>query len=721
MFRFVPVLIGWLLTSLAMGQVVVVDSLPETGFPITTPWAFRAGDNPDWSRPNLADSTWQTLDPRQLVADLLPRLPAGIGWLRLRITVPAAERNLPIVLRWRQTAATELFVNGKLLRRTGTFPNGERPTEATNPYRPYSVAVTPDSAGRLVLAVRLAVQANGLQLGQYTPLNSRLLDAQLFPGTLPDATSHLLSWQPIAAAFTAGIFFVLFLLHTLFRIYTPTDRTNGAMAVACFSFGIAFLAIVEILSLVDNQPAYAAWSLWGTLAYPVGYLALLRATYAIFDKKPAWIYGLVVVLVGLCAVMPFVRRDTEHLWIEFGPALLVTAECSRVMLKARRHWGGEFITAGMVSALVLFLIYCIYSVDALVMLRPITLSSYQLTIIYYLAVLCIPVSISLYIARSFIFTQRRMTGQLLEVQRLSKQSFEQEQERQTMLARQKETLERQVADRTAQLQESLDELRTTQNQLVQKEKMASLGELTAGIAHEIQNPLNFVNNFSEVSVDLVAELLEERQRPEADRDVGLETELLADLSQNLTKISHHGQRASGIVRNMLQHSRSSAGQREPTDLNALADEYLRLSYHGLRAKDKGFNSGFGAELDPALPNVNLVAQDIGRVLLNLFNNAFYAVQQRTRQEVAGYQPQVTLQTKRVRNTVEITVRDNGAGIPDEVRSKIFQPFFTTKPTGSGTGLGLSLSYDIITKGHGGTISVTSEEGQFSEFRITLPI
>jgi signal transduction histidine kinase len=222
-------------------------------------------------------------------------------------------------------------------------------------------------------------------------------------------------------------------------------------------------------------------------------------------------------------------------------------------------------------------------------------------------------------------------------------------------------------------------------------------------------------------VDLVAELLDERQRPEGERDAGLEEELLADLSQNLTKISHHGQRASGIVRNMLQHSRSSTGQREPTDLNALADEYLRLSYHGLRAKDKSFNASFRTELDEGLPPVKVVAQDMGRVLLNLFNNAFYAVQQRQQQGEANYQPTVTVATKIVGKKVEIRVRDNGTGIPDEVRSKIFQPFFTTKPTGSGTGLGLSLSYDIVTKGHDGTLNVDSEPGQFTEFRITLPM
>ena len=297
------------------------------------------------------------------------------------------------------------------------------------------------------------------------------------------------------------------------------------------------------------------------------------------------------------------------------------------------------------------------------------------------------------------------------------------QERTQELTQQKAEITRQKEE----LELTLSELRVTQAQLVQREKLASLGELTAGIAHEIQNPLNFVNNFSEVSADLVAELLEERQRPEADRDVGLETELLADLSQNLTKISHHGQRASGIVRNMLQHSRSSAGQREPTELNALADEYLRLSYHGLRAKDKSFNAAFRTDLDPALPSINLVAQDIGRVLLNLFNNAFYAVQQRQIAErqlgtLKGftYQPAVLVATLQTPVGVEVQVRDNGTGMSAEVQQKIFQPFFTTKPSGSGTGLGLSLSYDIITKGHGGTLLLDSKEGHGTTFTIFLP-
>ncbi|MEZ0612095.1 ATP-binding protein [Fibrella sp. WM1] len=297
------------------------------------------------------------------------------------------------------------------------------------------------------------------------------------------------------------------------------------------------------------------------------------------------------------------------------------------------------------------------------------------------------------------------------------------QERTQELTQQKAELSRQKEE----LQAALNELRATQDQLVQREKLASLGELTAGIAHEIQNPLNFVNNFSEVSVDLLHELQEERTRPAPQRDAGLEEELLSDLVQNLSKIQHHGQRASGIVRSMLQHSRSSTGQREPTDLNALAEEYLRLSYHGLRAKDKAFNASFEAVLDPGLPLVSVVGQDIGRVLLNLFNNAFYAVQQRQQAErekdtLVGlaYRPFVKITTQQTPVGVEIKVADNGTGVPEDLQQKIFQPFFTTKPSGSGTGLGLSLSYDIITKGHNGTMQVESIEGKGTTFTILLP-
>jgi len=253
--------------------------------------------------------------------------------------------------------------------------------------------------------------------------------------------------------------------------------------------------------------------------------------------------------------------------------------------------------------------------------------------------------------------------------------------------------------------------------------MASLGELTAGIAHEIQNPLNFVNNFSEVNKEMLEELKAERLKPKAERDDQTQDEIINDLIDNESKINHHGKRADAIVKGMLQHSRKSEGKKEPTDINALCDEYLRLAYHGLRAKDKSFNTDFKTDFDISIGKINMVPQDIGRVLLNLFNNAFYAVNEKQKSHelsAMSYQPIVSVQTKNLNDKIEIRVTDNGNGIPQSIKEKIFQPFFTTKPTGEGTGLGLSLSYDIV-KAHGGEIKVNTREGEGSEFIIMLPI
>ncbi len=285
-----------------------------------------------------------------------------------------------------------------------------------------------------------------------------------------------------------------------------------------------------------------------------------------------------------------------------------------------------------------------------------------------------------------------------------------------LLQQQKEKIETQKDE----VEKALAELKATQSQLIQSEKMASLGEVTAGIAHEIQNPLNFVNNFSEVSSELVDELKSEKAKGKSERDEELEEEILNDIKQNLEKINHHGQRASNIVKGMLLHSRGSSGQKEPTDINALCDEYLRLSYHGFRAKDKSFNADFKLEADENLPKINVVPQDIGRVLLNLINNAFFAVNEKVTQIGNSFNPKVVITTSMKNDKIKIIVSDNGNGIPDSIKEKIFQPFFTTKPTGSGTGLGLSLSYDII-KAHDGEISVESKPKDGTVFIINLPI
>jgi len=286
-----------------------------------------------------------------------------------------------------------------------------------------------------------------------------------------------------------------------------------------------------------------------------------------------------------------------------------------------------------------------------------------------------------------------------------------------------------------EIETTLSELKSTQAQLIHSEKMASLGELTAGIAHEIQNPLNFVNNFSDVNRELIEELKNEKSNLKSEE----QHEILNDIDQNLEKISFHGRRADAIVRGMLQHSRTSSGQKELTDINALADEYLRLAYHGLRAKDKSFNAKLETDFDPSVGRINIVAQDIGRVILNLINNAFYAISDKAKLQSANlptpqgvlrtgqadYDPQVIIQTKRMSGKtngerVEISVSDNGNGIPKNIVDKILQPFFTTKPTGEGTGLGLSLAHEIV-KAHGGELKVETKEGEGTKFIIVIPI
>ncbi len=289
------------------------------------------------------------------------------------------------------------------------------------------------------------------------------------------------------------------------------------------------------------------------------------------------------------------------------------------------------------------------------------------------------------------------------------------------LVKQNVLLEEKVHVRTHELQEknveltmTMDNLKSTQNQLIQSEKMASLGQLTAGIAHEIQNPLNFVNNFSELSVELLDEL---GSAPEEEQK-----EIVGDLKQNLGKIVFHGKRADSIVKGMLQHSRASTAEKQITDINKLVEEFFNLAYHGMRAKDPAFNCTMQKDLAPDVPPIKIIPQDISRVILNIFNNSFYAVDEKKKVSADGnYQPVVSITTKKLNSQVMITVRDNGKGIPEDIRDKIFNPFFTTKPTGMGTGLGLSISYDIIVKGHGGDLKVQSKPGEFTEFTILLPI
>jgi signal transduction histidine kinase len=457
--------------------------------------------------------------------------------------------------------------------------------------------------------------------------------------------------------------------------------------------------------------------------FMAGNLFLLTAIhYLLKQKKDIFYWSLVIYAI----ISLFLNAGPYRWgWLAGGVLTqnLIHFNILRISLLAlrRKKRGTLIIVAGAILYSMSFVIFL--AQDKLVNADFFLSISTVSIVLFNIVTLSMPMAASIYLGLEFGFVNDSLKQKLKEVNDLSEKNLAQEREKQQFLATQNETLERQVGERTSELSRSLKELKETQTQLIQQEKMASLGELTAGIAHEIQNPLNFVNNFSEVNNELIEEVKSLRKESFGQKSKLKSEELddlLNDISQNNEKINHHGKRAEAIVKGMLQHSRTSSGQKQPTDINGLADEYLRLAYHGMRAKDKSFNVTIKTEFDNSIGKINVLPQEIGRVILNLINNAFYAVNEKQKQSNTGYEPLVTVSTKKITGNIEIRVTDNGNGIRQKIVDKIFQPFFTTKPTGQGTGLGLSLAYDIV-KAHGGEINVDSKEGEGSEFTVKLPI
>jgi len=694
---------------------ISVDRLPATGLLLAKGWRYHIGDNLAWARPDFDDSSWDTLNPARPRRELPLGLNAGISWLRLRFRLSDSLRQRALLLQANDNGAWEIYLDGQLLGRDGTVhPDPAR--VQVNANLPELLELSGTGRATHVLAVRLASWYHPLMQKNIT--ESPYFSASLLSAThLRKATAERATTLTvfIAVGSVAGL---LMLLHLAFFYYNPARRANlyfafytGALSLGAlglyfgqllhYSSPAEFLAAVMLVYLL-----LCASSLWAA-----------RALYALFGFRPGWLYASLCLSCG--ALMTYWALSFVNSYGQQGnfvayllAIVLATAEQLRLTGRALRQQQGGASIIGVGFAVALLAVLGSVAAQASGTKLPPLVTTLTFLFIFLPPAL----GISLFLAREFARDAELLQVKLGEIEKLSAQTLAQEQEKQALLASQNETLENQVAERTAELQRSLTDLRATQAQLIQKEKMASLGELTAGIAHEIQNPLNFVNNFSEVSAELVDELKEAQAAGDAEEV----TALADDLSQNLGKISHHGQRAAAIVKGMLEHSRTSTGERRPTDINALADEYLRLAYQGLRAKDKTFNAKLETDFAPALPLVEAAGTDLGRVLLNLFGNAFYAVQKRQQTGEAGYAPTVQVRTRQVGPQVEICVADNGMGMPAEVQAKIFQPFFTTKPTGEGTGLGLSLSYDIITKGHGGTLAVASQEGQGTTFTIRLP-
>ena len=728
-FRFRLVAMLGMLALLLVGRAgaqappdtarTVLRSVPNTGAVLDQGWKFRAGDDPAWARPDFDDRAWAPINPNQR-PQLLPQVQAArIGWLRLRLQVPDSLRSRALVLLFQQTCASEVYLNGRLLHRYG------RVSAQPGQVRPAGFTADPlevHFAGprEQVLAVRFA---------PWPPLawfkdNINFLRVRItgLPGLLRRNVERAVG--PVANFATFAVFLLLSLLHLSFLRYNPAQRANYYFALYAGAGALGFLGLYGGW-LAQGMAATLMLGIGADVFLLMSYVWAVRALYALFDYRPGKSYAALWVALAAClALSEFTQLTsysvlTSYSFAFFGFVVLASAVQLRLTLRAlrQRKRGAGLIAAGFVGALGCAFVY------AMLIITQAQISFRVSATLVALMALLPALGISLFLARAFALNSELLLVKLRQVQDLSAQAQAQQQEKQALLAAQNELLERQVAARTAEVagqrdraEHALRELTTAQSQLVQAEKMAFLGELTAGIAHELQNPLNFMKNFAEVSTSLVDDMASERPAP-APHAGGLETEILAGLKQNLHEISQHGQRATAIIKDMLAHSRAGTGPRTLTDLSALAAESLRLAHEGQPARGEAFLT---THFDPALVPLAVAPQDLGRVLLNLCTNALYAVQQRRSHAEPTYRPEVTVTTRQLPRTVEIRIRDNGLGMPAAVRARVFQPFFTTKPVGEGTGLGLSLSHDIVTKGHGGTLTVESREGEGTEFVVSLP-
>jgi len=665
-------------------------------------WQMQAGDNSKRVLPAYNDNRWKPFDPSQDVKDL----ESGKSyWLGLRFRVDSALKISDFGFSITQNVASVVYLDGKQLVSYGNLRNAV----AYNPgNQPVHVNLSP---GEHIVLVYI-VTPNGLLKfrTQDEVFDIFQLKINRYYKSVANYDQYESDNMPQIWIFLVitGIFFILFVTHTFFFAFYRKQKAHLYYAIVTF-----FLLLEMVGNIILADPHWPKIDRWVWFFELVNYSCLIffiLILYTLFNYPGR---GVIKFFAGL--IIPFAialwfnGMYAYYLFSALVP-LMIALECVRIGIWAKRNKKSPALI--VVTACCIFLVFVVIQI---------LLTGALSTLLFLIAMVSFPVGMSVFLAIQTAAVNRSLEKKLAEVEYLSEKNQQYQLEKQQILTDQNSLLERQVDERTTELNRSLIELRQTQAQLIQSEKMASLGELTAGIAHEIQNPLNFVNNFSEVNKDLLEELKAESKKQKAERDDELEAELIDDLIDNSEKINQHGKRADFIVKGMLEHSRKSSGEKQPTNMNVLCEEFLKLSYHGLRARDKSFNADMITHFDPALLAINVSQQDIGRVMLNLFNNAFYAVNKKAKTAGPDYRPMVEVSTSVVDDQVVISVRDNGSGIPDAIRDKIMQPFFTTKPTGEGTGLGLSLSYDIVVKGHGGNIIVDSKEGEFSLFTISLPI
>jgi len=680
-------------------------------------WIFRPGHDTSWANLEIDTVGWQKLMPAQLTEAMADKNGKLESWFRIKIKLDSTFGEIPLGIRVSTWAASDLYINGKKAASFGnTGANGlpYRENVFSGDLLPVPLVLKMNQEYSLALHV---VD----YLSPFPPYELKSKDpglASLIRITGPKYNKSIIenvTRKVYANMFLAIISAVLSLLFWLLYF-----QNRGEKNMLLFAAASTFLSISLVSStLVNNKGAsYGGLSYnWVWILQQTGWIFLLLFIMSspfviarIFKRRMSRLLLLLfIVILTILLIFNFQIFGTNEKLGDMVIVLLFPLNMAIGIYYMITSWkslrGAQWaVVAGLMILLFILLFALILS-----LVLPERFAAYFASL-WSMGLISFPMSLMVYVVMRF-------KEIINEVRENANQIVKMSEEKKEQALNQQKVLEQEVTRQTAEIRSALTNLKATQAQLIQSEKMASLGELTAGIAHEIQNPLNFVNNFSELNKELLEEMNEEIEKGNMD-----EVKAIArDVMDNEDKIKHHGQRAEAIVKGMLEHSRTSSAQKEPTDINALCDEYLRLAYHGLRAKDKSFNATMETHFDTLLPKIEVIPQDIGRVVLNLIINAFQAVNERNKKGEEGYKPKVTITTQlTANNQLLIAIKDNGPGIPEHIKGKIFQPFFTTKPTGQGTGLGLSLSYDIV-KAHGGEIKLESKVGEGTTFNVILPI
>jgi two-component system, NtrC family, sensor kinase len=671
-------------------------------------WYFKEGHDTAWAQKEIDVTGWEKLKPTELSVEQTDKNGRLEGWLRFKFKLDDGFRNSTPGLLFNGWAAADIYIDGKLIRSFGNSGVDKKTFREFNSTYQLPFYTSLQTGVEHTIAMHFtdyAATVSPYKLMSNFNLHRLLL---LTDSTFYSERLKIKSQSPVYKTLWMSVAIVLTLLFCLLAFLNPRERELRLFAICSAAIT---LAILLNNSFVNSGNSFVAATLFHKsviLAYTVSGAISIIVVAQVFKTNLSTKIKIALGVYILAGIAHMIFNN-DLLWIALSliPIVLYSyfIVSSWKILKGAQ-WA---IVGGLFGAMSFSLLYNVLIVKFKSNFFPGNL------LLTTGIMLSFPVSLLVYVAL-------RVREIIRDVQQNAQRVMQLSEERKDQAIRQQKLLEEEVSRQTKELRTSFENLKSTQAQLIQSEKMASLGELTAGIAHEIQNPLNFVNNFSEVNKELLIEMKEELENGNVDEVKAIANDVIA----NQEKINHHGKRADAIVKGMLQHSRSSSSVKELTDVNALVDEYTRLCYHGLRAKDKSFKATITTDFDRSIGKINIVPQDIGRVVLNLLTNAFYAVNECALSAVATpaglnkYEPTVSISTKNINEKVEISIADNGHGIPQKVLDKIFQPFFTTKPTGQGTGLGLSLSYDIV-KAHAGEIIVHNREGEGTEFIIELPI